>query len=398
MKILIVHNFHRKGSSSGDDVVVDNEIKLLRQLGHEVVVYSKNNTDFEEENFMLKLWHGLQIPWSWENYKSLRKIIGEHNPNIVHVHTFFPLLSPSVYSAIYDSGKPIVQSLHDFRFFCAKAFFFRDGEICEECTIEGMKKALKYRCFQNSYAKTLLVLGALYMAKKGRVLEKVSAFITFTEFGKKKFSQLGIPEEKIYVKPHFIFPEDIKQLEKKEKNQKYFLFLGRLGEEKGIRFLLDAWKLMPRIPLKIAGSGPLKEWVKDTVENMANVEYLGFFPYNAVRELLREAYAVILPSICYETFGMVVMEAYSVGVPVVATNFGSLGCLVRNKETGLLFQRKNKEDFIDKITWLWEHKEEREKMSANARKEFESKYTPEKNYEILMDIYKRVIESHKKAG
>jgi len=159
--------------------------------------------------------------------------------------------------------------------------------------------------------------------------------------------------------------------------------------------MLNAWRSIPEIPLRLAGGGPLEEWVRETTKDMPNVEYLGFFPHKKIAELLNETYAVILPSIWYETFGLVVLEAYSARVPVIATNVGALAAIVNHGQTGLLFGRKNPRDLAEKILWLWNHPKERDRMGRSGRKEFEKKYTAERNYQILMEIYNRTIERHK---
>lgn len=397
MKVLFIHNFHRMGSSSGDDVVVNNEMKLLKKFGNTVAIYDKNNSDFEKKNLVGKLADGIQIPWSFRNYVEIKKITKQTNPDIVHVHTFFPFVTPSVYLAANETKKPIVQTLHDFRFFCPQAFFFKNGHICEECIQKGLHKAVFKKCFQNSFIKSTVATTTVYIARKLNIFDKISVFITFTEFGKRKFSQLGIPSDKIFIKPHFL-PNGYNKLNhNNDEKVKHFLFLSRLGDEKGIEFLIDVWQRLTDIPLVIAGSGPLEVNIRKQTESMTNVKYIGFIPHDDIFKELKKAYAVIMPSLGYETFGMTIMEAYSVGVPVVATNLGAMADLVIHGKTGLLFERMNREDLKNKVEWLWDHEKERNSMGESARKEFEEKYTPEKNYKMLMNIYEKAIRMHKKG-
>lgn len=397
MKIMIIHNQHRIGSASGDDVVVQNEIELLEKFGNTVAIYGKNNSDYEKKNLVGKLADGIQIPWSFTNYKEIKRITRKQKPDIVHIHTFFPFVTPSVYIAATEMGKPIIQTLHDFRFFCPQAFFFKNGQICEICRSKGLHNAILNKCFQNSFIKSSISVLTLRLIRDFNVIDKISAFITFTEFGKRKFSQLGIPSNKIFIKPHFL-PDGYKQLSyNKNEKVKHFLFLGRLGDEKGIEFLIDAWQQIADIPLVIIGSGPLEASIRRQTENMTNVKYIGFIPHDDVFRELEKAYAVIMPSLWYETFGMTIMEAYSVGVPVIATNLGAMADLVISGKTGLLFERKNRKELIEKAKWLWENREERNRMGINARKEFEEKYTAEKNYKMLMNIYEKAIDMHKKV-
>ncbi len=386
MKILVVHNFHRKGSSSGDDTVVRREVQLLKSHGHEVMVFSRENSEIYHGGFFTKAKIALEIPWSRRNYNNLLALIKSFNPDLVHIHTFFPLLSPSIYHAVHKAGKPMVQSVHDFRFFCPAAFFFRNGKICEECPSRGLKNAIKNRCLRNSLSQTLVAALATKNAQKA--LRLISAFVVFTDFSMKKLVDLGIPREKVFVKPHFIpSQEDISP------SGGYFLFLGRLGEEKGIRVLLKAWENL-QIPLKIAGSGPLEEWVKFSLQGKNNIEFVGFLSAHEVKKALTRAFALIVPSLWYETFGLVVIEAFSAGVPVLASRVGALQDLVENGRTGFLFKRGEAEDLAEKAFWLWTHPEERDRMGREARRVFEEKYTAERNYRILMEIYKKAIEKH----
>jgi len=390
MKILVVHNFHKPGSASGDDAVVKREAKLLKMNGNEVKIFSRENLEIYESGVLKKAKIAFQIPWSKENYDALKKEIVSFDPDVVHIHTFFPLLSPSIYKAVYDMNKPIVQSVHDFRFFCPAAFLFRNGKICEECPEYGLQRAIRHRCLRSSFLQTLLAVKAVKKARE--VLPFISTFIVFTNFSEQKLISFGIKKEKISLKPHFLLPEEIPQ---PQPAGKYFIFAGRLGEEKGIRILLQAWKNID-IPLKIAGSGPMEEWVKENIYSSKQIKYLGFLSRKELLKNLAEAYAVIVPSISYETFGLAVLEAYAAGIPVVASKVGSLTDLVTPGKTGLLFERKNPEDLAEKILWLWTRPEERDRMAREARREFEEKYTAEKNYNMLMEIYRKAIEKHKK--
>jgi glycosyltransferase involved in cell wall biosynthesis len=396
MKVLIVHNFHRIGSSSGDDMVVNNEAKILEDYGHNVLFYSKDNSEFDKKNHINRVWIGGQIPWSLKNYFEIKKIIIGMNPDIVHIHNFFPFITSSVYEAINEMKKPIVQSLHDFRFFCPKAFLFNGSGICEECVNYGLHKSVVHKCFQNSFIKTAIAAGTVYLTRKFDVLDKITTFITFTEFGRRKFTQLGIPEEKIFVKHHFMFDSNSLIDKNDDDSKKYFLFLGRLGEEKGIKFLINSWKKLPSIPLTIAGSGPLERWVKDRIRNNTDIEYIGFIQHSDILKILKRTYAIILPSMWYETFGLVIMEAYAAGIPAIVSDIGAIADIVKDGKTGLLFEAGNKEDLAKKVRCIREHADVRNRMGKNARKEFEEKYTPERNYKMLMDIYEKTIGMYRK--
>ncbi len=383
-----MHNFHKPGSASGDDAVVRREAELLRRSGHEVRIFKRENSEIYRASPLKKIKLAAEIPWSRANYLNLKKEIEKFQPEVVHFHNFFPLLSPSVYLAAYEMKRPLVQSLHDYRFFCPAAFFFRDGKICEECPHKGLHRAVLHRCLRGSFTQSLLA--ALATAKARKFLELITSFIVFSPFSKNKLAELGVERDRIFVKPHFLLPEEEPSTKDREN---FFLFAGRLGEEKGLRVLLEAWGDL-NLPLRIAGSGPLEPLMKNLPPS---VTYCGFLKRKRVLDLMSRAYALILPSLCYETFGLTIMEAMAAGVPVIASSVGVLADLVQHGRTGLLFERANPSDLAEKVRWLWEHPTERDRMGQQARREFERKFTAGENHKILMEIYAEAIERHGKS-
>ena len=388
MNILFIHSFHRDGSSSGDDIVVNNEIELLRKKGHTVDVFSRFNSEVDKATPLKKISLLSQIPWSVENYLSLNRVLKNKKYEVAHIHTWFPLMSPAIYEVLYKNNVPIVQTLHDFRFFCPVAFLYRNDEICEECNKKGLHSAVINRCFQNSYIKSSLAVATLETVKIRKVFNKISLFIAFTQFDKEKFIELGIPANKIVIKPHFLPARpEIKVVDSSK--EKYFLYLGRLSKEKGVDFLLNTWKNTD-IKLKIIGSGDLENMVKDYSVNYNNIEYLGFVNHSDIYRYIKDAVSVIMPSVWYETFGMVIMEAYSVGTPVIATNLGAMVDMVIEGETGFKFKRKDKQDLLDKVIAISKDNRLRTKMSKNALLKFKKDFTPEKNYKQLIEIYDKI--------
>ncbi len=384
MNILFIHNFHREGSASGDDVVVRNEVRLLKDHGHNVEVFARYNSEVDRSSFFRKFLHLGQIPWSWESYYRLKKFLKEKNFDIAHVHTWFPLLSPSIYFALYEEGIPIVQSLHDFRFFCPVAFFFRNGRICEKCAREGLHNAILNRCYENSYLKSFLATLPLYVVKYRKVFDLISLFIVFTEFGKEKFVELGIPEEKIRVKPHFL-PNARGY---SNRNREFFLYVGRLSVEKGVDFLLKTWEKIPE-KLVIVGSGPLENMVRDYAKKFKNITYAGYVPHEKVYDYMERAIALIVPSVWYETFGMIIMEAFSVGTPVVASKVGALQSMIQDGVNGFLFPVKDGEK-LKKYLHNLKKKARWKKISRQAYNAFVERFGESRNYLDLMEIYTSV--------
>lgn len=391
MKILYVHNFHRSGAPSGDDILVQKEILLLQSKGHKVYILSKKNDDFDHWGLLKKMKLFFEIPWSRKAQKEIEIFLREEEPDIVHIHNIFPMFSPAIYVTLKNFGIPFVHTLHDFRLFCANALLFRNGEPCQLCIDKSPVFSILNRCFQNSFLKTIPVSLMMRNIRKKNLLFFPDFYIVLTKFAKEKFKEFGILEERLMVKPNFLFEDFHPKYEK----ENFAVYVGRISEEKGIEVLLEALNRpeLKDIKLKIIGSGPRLNLVEK--ERPKNVEILGLRPHKETIDFIRNAAFLILPSIVYEGFPMVIVEAFACGTPVITTNFGAMSHIVTHGKTGLLFERKNPEDLAEKVLWLWQHPEERDRMAREARKEFEEKYTAERNYEILMKIYNKAIERHR---
>jgi glycosyltransferase involved in cell wall biosynthesis len=391
MKILVIHNFHRSGSVSGDDFSADKEIKLLESYGHTIVKFVPSNDEFDGSSISKKVFIALQIPWSFISFKKIRKIIVKQNPDIIHIHNIFPLLSPSVYYAVQREKIPVIQNLHDYRLLCPRAFFLRGGEVCEECRKISFFKSIQYGCFQNSRIRTVPVALMLHLHHSLKTFQsKIDAYICLTNSQRSIFLDAGFEKEKLFVKPNFIEDTFIKE---QYQTGRFALFFGRIGEEKGISTLIKAWKYLPDVLLKILGGGPDTEKFKSLAMglNIKNLDFLGYKPHLECMKMVSSAMFLIAPSIWYETGIRTIIEAFSQSKPVIASHLGAMADLIEHGKTGLLFQPNNAEELASKVRWLWEHPEECYKMGINARKDYETKYTPEKNYEMLLDIYKEVL-------
>ncbi|MEM4312973.1 MAG: glycosyltransferase family 4 protein [Thermoplasmata archaeon] len=392
MKILLIHNSHRSGSSSGDDVVFRKEAELLRKNGHDVIQYNPCNDEFDNGGPLKKLSTALQIPWSFSSARRVRELVRKEKPDIAHVHNFFPLISPSVYHALKADGVPVVQTLHDFRLLCVMAFFMRDGSICEECKEGKVFSSIRYGCFGDSRIQSIPVAIMLKLHwYLNTFKDKIDAYICLTESERKIFASAGFNENKLFVKPNFV--ENVSQ-KKEVKNGDYVVFIGRVGLEKGVKSLIEAWVALPEVPLKIVGDGPYTREGKKLADSIGikNIEFSGYRPHGECIEILRGARFLVMPSICYETFGLTIIEAFSNSKPVIASRLGAMADIVKDGKTGLLFEPGNAEDMANKVKLLWKDCDNLERMGQNARREYEEKYTPEKNYEMMMNIYNKVMK------
>lgn len=381
MRILSVHNYYQ--IRGGEDECYEAEVKLLRERGHEVEVYEEKN---DRITTLGKLQLAARTIWSRQAYQSVQQRLAKCSYDVVHVQNFFPLISPSVYYAARAAGVPVVQTLHNYRLLCPNALFFRDGQICEDCTGKFIPyPGVVHGCYrENSLASAGVAAMLATHRSAGTWTKMVDRYIVISEFARQKFIAGGLPAEKIAVKPNFVhLVSDVGSGQ-----GGYALYVGRLSVEKGLDTLLDAWEhLGAKIPLKIVGDGPLSDRVKDAAMRLPSVEWLGRKPMAEVYELMGNALFLVFPSKWYETFGRVAIEAFAKGTPVVAANIGAIAELVDAERTGLLFRPGDPDDLLDKVKWSLANPEKLVEMRQQARSEFEAKYTAEQNYQTLIDIY-----------
>lgn len=378
--ILVVHN--RYQVRGGEDGVVENEVALLQRHDHPVATCILDNRDGIASKNSLALAAG--TVWSQSGVREVRNHIERTNPDIVHFHNTFPLISPAAYYAAKSMGRTVVQTLHNYRLICPGALLLRDGQVCEDC----VGKAIPYPGVQHGcYRNSRLASGAVAaMLTTHRVLgtwqRQVDRYIALTQFARAKFIAGGLPEHKIAIKPNFLAtaPEPC------EPKEEYALFVGRPSREKGIDILLRAWKGLGRLPLRIAG-GPVPEVLRQLAGDNPAIEFLGEVDSQRVRELMGRAAVLVCPSVWYEGFPMVIAESLASGLPIVASNLGGLAELVDDGRTGLLFGAGDAAELAEKISWIMAHPEERAGMGRAARHEYVTRYTAEENYQMLMKIY-----------
>jgi glycosyltransferase involved in cell wall biosynthesis len=309
----------------------------------------------------------------------------------MHVHNTFPLLSPAVYYAAKSCGTPVVQTLHNYRFLCPGATFFRDEQPCEECLGKSIPwPGIMHACYRRSRPASAVVATMLAVHRLLRTWSRtIDVFVALTEFARSKFIQAGIPAEKIVVKPNFVYPDPGMGFGRRN----YALYVGRLSPEKGLGVLLTAWRQLGwEAPLKIVGDGPMEAQAAELASQIKSVEVLGRRSREDVLALMRDASVLVLPSSWYEGFPVVLAEAYAAGLPVIASGHGSLRELLDDGRTGLIFRPGDAEDLAAKAMWALTHPRQLAEMRLQARAEFVAKYTAERNYSALMKIYERAIE------
>lgn len=385
--MLLVHNYYQQ--PGGEDQVFAAEADLLESHGHRVLRYTAHNDRVAE---LSRAAQAKATVWNAATYRDLRALIRAERPRVAHFHNTFPLISPAAYYAARAEKIPVVQTLHNYRLLCPNALFFREGGVCEDC----MGKALPWpgvlhACYRASRPSSGAVATMLTAHRAlGTWKGAVSTYIALTEFARRKFIQGGLPAQKVTVKPNFVDPDPGLG----QGRGGFMLFVGRLSQEKGIETLLAAWEQLDKkdrkVPLKIAGDGPLAPKVAQAAKRLETVEWVGRQPKGKVLSLMKDAQALIFPSVWYEGFPMVIAEAYAVGLPVIASDLGSMSSLIEHGRTGLHFRPGDSEDLAAQVRMVSAQPAKVGQMREGARNEFEAKYTAKRNYTLLMEAYRKV--------
>jgi len=381
MRILIIHTGYK--IRGGEDSVVDNEMDLLKSAGHEVDILSFTNSGFS----LLKL---LQLPFNYFSYNRTKKAINSFKPDIVHIHNLHFAGSTSVIYAVKKFNVPMVVTLHNYRMLCPSGtLFFHNKLFLSSINKLFPVEAIKKGVYQNSKIITLWLAVSAAINQLMKTWDIPDRYIVLGKNAKDVFlsSKYKHLNDKMRIKPNFCFP----YLKQQKPPGDYYLYVGRLSPEKGINIILNAFSKTDFV-LKIVGSGPLEEEIKAFSEKFITIEFLGVKDKDDVYSLISGATAIIFSSIWYETFGMVIIEAFACGTPVIASSIGEAKNIVNDKINGLLFDAGNEVDLLDKVIYFQSLSiEDKLQYKANALKTYRDNYTPEINLKQLINIYEEII-------
>ncbi len=391
-RILQLHNKYQQ--YGGEDTVVLSEYHLLKKNGQQVEQLFFDNRNISSSIYD-KLKAGLSSVFSFSSAKKVEQKIIQFKPDIIHVHNFFPLLSPSIFYIAKKNKIPIIITIHNYRLICANALLYRNKHICEDCVHKLIPlSGILHKCYRSSFIQSAAVtIMSSFHKILGTWKNKVNMYIVLTEFGKNKFikSSLNLPISKVIVKPNFA--EDFGF--GNNRREDYYVFFGRLSEEKGIDILLESVKFY-NYKLKIMGDGPLRELVQQKVIDNSNIEYLGFKDKDFIISQLKNSRGLIVPSIWYEGLPLSIIETLSTGTPIIFSDIPSFMEILTNNYNGFHFKTDDSNDLAQKVKQMDVNIENLNYLYLNARQTYLEKYTPEKNYDDLMNIYQNVIHKYGK--
>lgn len=381
MKLLIIHNKYQSNNIGGEDIVYQNEIESLqKRLGKEnVFSYEVSNDNLSKIQLIFNIWFNKYY------YKEVKKIIEENNIDLVHVHNFYPLLTPSVFKAAKDAGAKVILTLHNYRLWCISGILYRDGYgVCEICTKHKFPiHGILHKCYRKSFVQSVLAQLSFWYYIAINVFENIDYFFVLTNFQKDKVKDFGLNEDKIIIKPNFI-----KMNTQVEKDRKGYIYVGRLEESKGIFEILELWqKLDQRYILVIIGTGDNEGKLKAKYKR-PNIIFKGKCSREETLYAISKSKYLIQPSLLYETFGLTIIEAMSLGVPVIGYDIGTRRDFIKDGVNGFLYNRNNLESVIIKSYNYRDYDKQCQEAIKTARM-YENNYIVEKQIEI----YKKILEN-----
>jgi glycosyltransferase involved in cell wall biosynthesis len=391
---MIVHNHYRSTAPSGETAVVMQESSGLRSLGHEVQLYERHSDEIEEWNWVRRAATSVDSILGSSSNAAFREAVRRFDPDVVHVHNLFPLISPQALRICAAEGVPVVATIHNYRLLCARGDFFRGGSVCSECANGNPLPALRHACFHDSRAQTSAVVGGM-MVHRSTWRRLVSAYIFISNAEQAQLRGMALPEERTFVKWNlvpgdFIPPQDTLH---------QVAYVGRLESAKGVHVIMEAWERFRRsspgssLRLAIVGGGPMEREVAEWSRHDSMIDYYGLLTRAGVRKVLGQSRCVLLPSQWWETFGLVAVEAMAMGVAPIAANRGAFPELLGSDDVGVLLEPADAGAWQSAIRDVDERPERYREMGRRARSAYLSRVSPRENLSQLLDIYRYAINN-----
>jgi glycosyltransferase involved in cell wall biosynthesis len=384
LNILIIHN--RYGHFSGEEAVVENQVRLLAENGHHVTLFTRSSDEIPGLKLkqVTAFFSGLR---NTHSIRMLKEHLAARKFDIAHIHNLYPLISPAILPVLSSHRIPVVMTVHNYRLVCPNGLFFTHGNICEKCS-----GGREWHCITNNCEKTLFKSSGYalrnWYARINRFYnDNVSLYLCLTGFQRDKLIANGFSEEKTVVLPNSlnVVPSPVTG----PTGHSYIAFAGRISREKGAHVVMDTARTLPGVPFKLAGS-PDKSFISK-LSVPSNVEFTGSLNNEEIRSFYRNASALVVPSIWYEGFPMVTLEAMQHSLPIIAPDLGGFPEIVEDGVNGLLFNPGDADDLAAKIRILWNDDELCSKLGENGFIKLQTQYSPEVYYQKLMDVYASLL-------
>lgn len=382
--------------------------RLLKRKGHRVIVFTvqdDRNIEREYAEYFvermpldtpgaLSLWRkaacACKAVYSFEARRNFERLLKDTRPDVVHAHNIKHYLTPSILQAAKKSRVPVVYTLHDFYFACPNYIMFSSGSVCQACKGGRFYHAFIRRCVKDSFLLSLVAGAEHYAHALLRMTGNIDMFVAPSNSVKQKMVEWGMDEGRIRQVSNFV---RIDEYRPGDGAGSYVFFCGRLTAEKGIATLIEAMRSFPGIRLVIAGDGKDRKLLESTARKrgIGNVEFRGYVPHEEVKSLIGNALFTVVPSEWYEPFGLVVVESFAMGKPVIGADIGGIPELIDDGQNGFLFRPGDTRGLVEKIGYLLADRGRAGKMGKEARRKAAELYDSETHYRKLMEIYSGLI-------
>lgn len=388
LRIVQAHNRH--ATRGGADVVLDQDHRMLESAGHHVTRLITESAEKGDAR------SAVQAVWNSGTARQVAMMVREFRPDVIHVHTPFPLMSPVVFRAAHRHGVPTVATMHSFRFTCIAGTLRRDGRVCEDCVGRTLKlPALQHRCYHDSTAASASLATSLTLHHAiGTFRSHVDRFLTMTAFAKDILVRDGVPAAHVTVKPNCV--DDPGASTPLTERPRHVLFVGRLVEEKGVRTMLDGWRLAAprRHVLRVCGDGPLRDLVEEHAAADPSIQVLGWVSPEDVQREQRAAQLTLVPSEWYEAGPpLVLLDSLATATPVLASDLDNISATLRTAGAGATFRTGSPTSFAEELTRLLRDPTMLGVMAGRARALYDADHTPASALRTLEDTYAAVIRS-----
>ena len=372
MRVLVLHSTYLSGAMSGENRVVDDEVALLTRAGHDVIAWAPSVVDPGR-----RLRTAANAIWSRHEAANVRRLIRDHQPEVVHVHSLYPQLSPAVIRAAAGFDAPILMTLHNFRLMCLPATFLRNGEICESCAGHVPWRGVAHGCYRGSRAASAVMASSLTVHRLARTFDHVKLFLAVSDFARRTYVDYGLDESRIRIKGNFSWP-----LPQRQGAGEDFLYLGRLSPEKGVERAISATR--DHASLIVVGDGPERNRLRLSAGK--RVRFEGSVEPSEIPTYLSSSRALLVPSRCYEGAPRAIIEAFAAGVPVIASRLGGLGELIEEGVNGLLVEPDDEVGWREAVERLMDDDESR-RMGRGAHETWRERFSPARATSQLEEAY-----------
>lgn len=393
MKILLVNNTFGFFGGGSEKATIETG-KILHNKGHKVFYFASDRKPFLEENYEFGTFfpkNSKKIFYNLEAKSKLDLLLKRIKPDIVHMNCFQHNLTSSVLHTCRDNNVPVVHTFHDSIFACPAGTLTKKGILCREkdCIKGNPIPCIKNRCFNGSLLKSAISAAEFFFRRNLGFYYIPDYVICPSRYILNLALESGIKREKLVLINNFVnCAEDIGNF-----RGDYFLYAGRIVKEKGLFHLIQAFKDLPHIKLRIAGKGPVEKSFKNYIKRkkIKNIEFIGLKIGQELENEFKNCFATILPSVCSEVFGLSILESFSYGKPVIASRIGGIPEVISNNKDGIMVEPGSAEEIKNAVLKLWESPDLAKEMGKNARLKHKTLYSPEVYYEKLIDVYERAI-------